>query len=59
MTATFRGERGLNKMKTLLSDYVVIKATAVESDRKLELEVFGKLKADEVDSKVVEIARAK
>jgi hypothetical protein len=37
----------------------VVKATVVESERELELEVFGKLKADEVDLKVVEITRVK
>jgi superfamily II DNA or RNA helicase len=35
MTATFRGERGLNKIKALLEDTAVIKIGAVESERKL------------------------
>jgi hypothetical protein len=37
MTATFRGERGLNKMKAFLNDTVVIKAEATKPkpERKL------------------------
>lgn len=35
MTATFRGERGLNMIKALLKDTAVIKVGAVESERKL------------------------
>jgi hypothetical protein len=57
MTATFRGEQGLNKMKAFMNDNVVIKAEATEPERKLELDVFGKLKADEIDLKVIEIAK--
>ena len=35
MTATFRGERGLNMIKSLLKDTAVIKVGAVEPERKI------------------------
>lgn len=44
MTATFRGDQGLNVMQALLRDSVVIKTGAIEPERTLELDVFGKLK---------------
>jgi hypothetical protein len=59
MTATFRGKQGLNKMKAFLKDSAVIKTGVTEPERKLQLEVFGRLKADEIRSKVIEIAKAK
>jgi hypothetical protein len=35
MTATFRGERGINKMKSFLNDTIVIKSEANEPEREL------------------------
>jgi hypothetical protein len=35
MTATFRGERGLNMIKVFLKNTVIIKVGAVEPERKL------------------------
>lgn len=35
MTATFRGERGLNMIKTLLKDTAILKVGAVKPERKL------------------------
>jgi hypothetical protein len=49
MTATFRGERGLNMLKTFLEDSAIVKTGAVEAERLLELDIFGNLKATEID----------
>jgi hypothetical protein len=59
MTATFRGERGLNMIKALLKDTTVIKVRAVEPERKLQLDVFGNLKTGEVDLQVIKVAKGK
>ncbi len=59
MTATFRGDQGRAKLSTFLKDTVVFKAGAAVSDRELALDVFGKLKLEEIDSKVIEVAKAK
>lgn len=44
-------------MKAFLNDTVVIKAEVTEPDRKLQLDVFGKLKVDEIDLKVIEVTK--
>ena len=46
-------------MKAFINDNVVIKTAAVEPGRILQLEVFGKLKPAEIDSKVIEVTKAK
>ena len=57
MTATFRGERGLNVMKTFLKDSTMIRVGEVEHERKLQLDVFGKLQASEIEAKIIEVAK--
>ncbi len=46
MTATFRGDQGLSVMKTLITSSFEIKTASMESERELQLDVFGRLKAD-------------
>ena len=44
MTATFRGDQGRNKILQLIEDSYAIKTTDIALERKLQLDVFGKLK---------------
>jgi hypothetical protein len=59
MTATLRGQRGENMLKTFLKDSVVVNAGAVVPERSLALDVYGKLGATEIDAKVIQVAKAK
>jgi hypothetical protein len=59
MTATFRGDQGLNKMKSFLKDSCIITAGDSAIERKLELEIYGKLKINEINDKIIEIAKVK
>lgn len=59
MTATFRGDQGKSKILELIKGSCAIKSSNIISERELRLDVFGKLKQDEIDTKVVEIAIAK
>lgn len=59
MTATFRGQQGLNKMKTFLKDVAVVKMEEEEMKRNLALDVHGRLKADDIKAKVLEVALLK
>lgn len=59
MTATFRGDQGQAKLSAFLKDSLVIKTGAAAPDRILALDVYGKLKAKEIDDKVIEVAKAK
>jgi hypothetical protein len=59
MTATFRGDQGQAKLSAFLKDSVVLTAGAVVPERVLALDVYGKLKAEEIDTKVIELARTK
>jgi hypothetical protein len=44
MTATFRGQKGMDKLTALLKDSVVLTAGVAAPERILTLEVYGKLK---------------
>ena len=59
MTATFRGDQGQAKLSAFLKDSVVLKAGAAVPERVLALDVYGKLKAEEINTKVIEVARTK
>ena len=59
MTATFRGDQGKKKILQLVKESHALKTTDIISERELQLDVIGKLKQAEVDTKVVEIAIAK
>ena len=59
MTATFRGEQGLNKMLCFLGDCAVIQTGFVVTERVLQLDVYGKLVKEQIKEKVIEVAREK
>jgi superfamily II DNA or RNA helicase len=59
MTATFRGDQGQAKLSAFLKDSLVLKAGVVVPERVLALDVYGKLKIEEVDAKVIAIAKTK
>ncbi len=59
MTATFRGDQGQAKLSAFLKDSVVLKTGVAFPDRKLALDVHGKINPEEIDVKVVEVAKAK
>jgi hypothetical protein len=59
MTATFRGDQGRNKILNLIKDSHAIKTTDLVLERTLKIDVFGKLKANRIDIKVIEVAKAK
>ena len=59
MTATFRGDQGLSKLKTFIKESTVIKIGEVEQERKLQLDVYGSFSLIDVDAKVIEITKAK
>lgn len=46
MTATFRGDQGMNKILQFITDSHTIKTTDIIFERNLKLDVFGKLKDD-------------
>ena len=46
-------------IKGFLKDSTVIKIGEVKQERKLQLDVFGKLDANVIDAKIIEIAKAK
>jgi hypothetical protein len=59
MTATFRGQRGENMLKTFLTNSTVLKTGVAVPERVLALDIYGKLKAEAIDDKVVEVVKAK
>jgi len=59
MTATFRGQKGLDKIVAFLKGSAVVNIGKAEQERKLQLDVFGKCQANEIEAKVIEVAKIK
>jgi hypothetical protein len=59
MTATFRGDQGQAKLSAFLKDSIIFRVGAAVPERVLALDVYGKLDAVGIDTKVIEVAKAK
>jgi hypothetical protein len=59
MSATFRGEEGTKWLSHFLNNSSIVKVSAAIPERTLCIDVFGKLNANQVRAKVVEIANCK
>jgi hypothetical protein len=52
LTATFRGEQGLNKIKCFLDNCAAIQ-TGFVAERVLQLDVYGKLTEEQIKDKII------
>ena len=57
VSATYRGNNGLDKIISVLCNSYFIQPTSQLKERELELKVFGKFSQDNVISQVVELAK--
>jgi hypothetical protein len=59
VSATFRGDAGIKKIKTILPDSLFITAPGEFREKELELQVFGKHSPLTITEQAMELAKKK
>jgi hypothetical protein len=59
MSATFRGNAGIDKIKTILSESMFISSPREFNEKELQLQVFGKLSPGLIQEKAMALTEAK
>lgn len=59
VSATFRGDAGIKKIKTILSDSNFLISPGNFQEKQLKLEVFGKLAPETINEKAILLAEEK
>lgn len=59
VSATFRGDAGIKKIKSILADSLFLTAPRDLQEKQLELKVFGKLASVTIKEKAIALAKEK
>ena len=59
VSATFRGDAGIKKIKTILVDSLFLTTPGDLQEKQLELKVFGKLASATIKEKAIALAEEK